>query len=218
MLLRPWLIRTELGDLLLMTNCRGWPAPPVHTLGPGCACWNRHVAGAFRVVPGNCETGVLRHCPHDTRAYIVIVGSVAVLRGSVGRRVHLCGFCSARIARGAVTCTHKQVREETFSWCRRWGKSPLRPRRYGEKTALVAGGRSFSFNLLEAQSNAFANGLVEAGVASGDIVTLYGPNSWQARSLNHGQGAVGALPRASRRLQAAARRAVRGQCIDHRIG
>jgi long-chain acyl-CoA synthetase len=55
---------------------------------------------------------------------------------------------------------------------------PAAARRYGEKTALVADGRSFSFKDLEAQSNAFANGLAAAGVAPGDIVTLYGPNSW----------------------------------------
>ena len=56
---------------------------------------------------------------------------------------------------------------------------PEAGRRYGDKTALLIDGRSFSFNALEAQSNAFANGLVEAGVAPGDVVTLYGPNSWQ---------------------------------------
>jgi long-chain acyl-CoA synthetase len=56
---------------------------------------------------------------------------------------------------------------------------PVAARKYGDKAALVVDGRSFSFNTLEAQSNAFANGLVAAGVAPGDIVTLYGPNSWQ---------------------------------------
>jgi long-chain acyl-CoA synthetase len=56
---------------------------------------------------------------------------------------------------------------------------PEAARRYGDKTALVIEGRSFSFNELEAKSNAFANGLVAAGIAPGDTVTLYGPNSWQ---------------------------------------
>jgi long-chain acyl-CoA synthetase len=56
---------------------------------------------------------------------------------------------------------------------------PEAARRYGDKTALIADGRSFSFNALEAQSNAFANGLAAAGIAPGDTVTLYGPNSWQ---------------------------------------
>jgi len=56
---------------------------------------------------------------------------------------------------------------------------PEAARRYGDKTALVIDGRSFSFSELEAASNSFANGLAHAGVTPGDIVTLYGPNSWQ---------------------------------------
>ncbi len=45
---------------------------------------------------------------------------------------------------------------------------PEAARRYGDKTALVIDGRSFSFNALEAKSNAFANGLAAAGIAPGD--------------------------------------------------
>ena len=56
---------------------------------------------------------------------------------------------------------------------------PFAARRYGDKTALVSDGRSFSFNELDTLSNAFANGLVAAGIKPGDTVTLYGPNSWQ---------------------------------------
>jgi long-chain acyl-CoA synthetase len=56
---------------------------------------------------------------------------------------------------------------------------PFAARRYGDKAALVSDGRSFSFKELEAKSNAFANGLVAAGIKPGDTVTLYGPNSWQ---------------------------------------
>ena len=56
---------------------------------------------------------------------------------------------------------------------------PFAARRYGGKTALVSDGRSFTFNELEVSSNAFANGLVAAGIRPGDTVTLYGPNSWQ---------------------------------------
>ena len=56
---------------------------------------------------------------------------------------------------------------------------PYAARRYADKTALIADGRSFSFNELEALSNAFANGLLAAGVDAGDRITLYGPNSWQ---------------------------------------
>ena len=56
---------------------------------------------------------------------------------------------------------------------------PFAARRYGDKTALVIDGRSFTFDELEAKSNAFANGLVGAGIEPGDAVALYGPNSWQ---------------------------------------
>jgi long-chain acyl-CoA synthetase len=56
---------------------------------------------------------------------------------------------------------------------------PAAARRYGDKIALIIDGRTFSFNALEAASNAFANGLAHRGVGPGDIVTLYGPNSWQ---------------------------------------
>jgi long-chain acyl-CoA synthetase len=70
---------------------------------------------------------------------------------------------------------------------------PAAARRYGHKTALVVDGRSFTFNALEAKSNAFANGLVEAGVAPGDIVTLYGPNSWQWLVAYYGTAKTGAV-------------------------
>jgi long-chain acyl-CoA synthetase len=56
---------------------------------------------------------------------------------------------------------------------------PFAARRYGDKIALIADGRSLTFNELDALSNAFANGLAAAGVRAGDTVTLYGPNSWQ---------------------------------------
>ena len=56
---------------------------------------------------------------------------------------------------------------------------PYAARRYGGKTALVSDGARFTFSDLEAKSNAFANGLVAAGIKPGDTVTLYGPNSWQ---------------------------------------
>ena len=70
---------------------------------------------------------------------------------------------------------------------------PVAARRYGDKAALVIDGRSFSFNDLESLSNAFANGLVEAGVAPGDIVTLYGPNSWQWLVAYYGISKTGAV-------------------------
>jgi long-chain acyl-CoA synthetase len=70
---------------------------------------------------------------------------------------------------------------------------PYAARRYGDKKALVADGRSFSFNELEALSNAFANGLAAAGVAAGDRVTLYGPNSWQWVVAYYGIAKTGAV-------------------------
>ncbi|NJO24447.1 MAG: AMP-binding protein, partial [Sphingomonadales bacterium] len=73
------------------------------------------------------------------------------------------------------------------------GAAPEAARRYGDKTALVVGERKFSFNELEAKSNAFANGLAAAGIAPGDIVTLYGPNSWQWLVAYYGIAKTGAV-------------------------
>jgi long-chain acyl-CoA synthetase len=70
---------------------------------------------------------------------------------------------------------------------------PEAARRYGDKAALITGGRTLSFNDLDAQSNAFANGLVAAGIAPGDIVTLYGPNSWQWLVAYYGIAKTGAV-------------------------
>ena len=56
---------------------------------------------------------------------------------------------------------------------------PYAARRNGGNTALATDGSHFTFTDLEAKSNAFANGLVAAGIEPGDTVTLYGPNSWQ---------------------------------------
>ncbi len=52
-------------------------------------------------------------------------------------------------------------------------------RRYGEKTALVSGGREFSFHELNELSGRLANGLRDLGVAPGDRVSLYSQNSWE---------------------------------------
>ena len=54
---------------------------------------------------------------------------------------------------------------------------PYASRRYGDSTALVVGGDQLTYRQLDRASNAFANGLVGAGVKPGDRVTLYGPNS-----------------------------------------
>jgi len=52
-------------------------------------------------------------------------------------------------------------------------------RRYGNKAAVFSEGRSLSFSELDAGANAFANGLISAGLQAGDTVTLWGPNSLQ---------------------------------------
>ena len=56
---------------------------------------------------------------------------------------------------------------------------PEASRRFGDKTALVVEGETFSFHDLEARSNRVANGLVSIGVEPGDRVTLYGANCWE---------------------------------------
>ena len=56
---------------------------------------------------------------------------------------------------------------------------PAAARQFGDKTALVFDGRSFSFNELNEKSNRLANGLNSIGVEAGDRVTLYSQNCWQ---------------------------------------
>ena len=56
---------------------------------------------------------------------------------------------------------------------------PRAARAFGDRTALVADGRSFSFRQLDELSNALAASLVRLGVNPGDRVTLYAPNSWE---------------------------------------
>ena len=61
-----------------------------------------------------------------------------------------------------------------------WGEVlPKAARRFGDKTALVIEGRSFSFRDLDELSDALAGNLVKLGVKPGDRVTLYAPNSWE---------------------------------------
>ncbi len=50
---------------------------------------------------------------------------------------------------------------------------------YGDKAALAFGGRSFSFNDLDAMSGSIANGLAARNIAAGDRVTLYAQNCWE---------------------------------------
>ena len=56
---------------------------------------------------------------------------------------------------------------------------PAAARQFGDKTALVTGGRRFSFHELNQLSNRLADSLRGIGVEAGDRVTLYAPNSWE---------------------------------------
>jgi long-chain acyl-CoA synthetase len=51
--------------------------------------------------------------------------------------------------------------------------------RFGERTALVIDGRSFSFAELDSASNRLARALVGLGIGKGDRVSLFGNNSWR---------------------------------------
>jgi long-chain acyl-CoA synthetase len=51
--------------------------------------------------------------------------------------------------------------------------------RHPAKTALIAGGREFSYAALDDLCARAAAGLRARGVQPGQVVTLYGPNSWQ---------------------------------------
>jgi long-chain acyl-CoA synthetase len=51
--------------------------------------------------------------------------------------------------------------------------------KYGDKTALIADNKTFSFRELDRLSNALAISLSKLGVAPGDRVTLYATNSWE---------------------------------------
>lgn len=51
--------------------------------------------------------------------------------------------------------------------------------KFGDKSALIAGSRTFSYRELDKLSNRLASTLGASGLASGDRVTLYGENSWE---------------------------------------
>ncbi len=56
---------------------------------------------------------------------------------------------------------------------------PNAARKYGDKTALIIGDRSFGFAELNTLSNRLANSLHGLGVEAGDRVTLYSGNCWE---------------------------------------
>jgi long-chain acyl-CoA synthetase len=70
---------------------------------------------------------------------------------------------------------------------------PVAAQRFGTRTALLVGDRSFSFDDLEALSSRVANGLAAAGVEPGDRVALYGPNCWEWLVAYYGIAKTGAV-------------------------
>ena len=70
---------------------------------------------------------------------------------------------------------------------------PASADQFGDKTALVADGRRFSFTELNELSNRLANGLRGVGVEAGDRVTLYAPNSWEWVVSYHAIHKLGAV-------------------------
>jgi len=65
--------------------------------------------------------------------------------------------------------------------------------RFGDRTALAIGERTFSFAELDRLANRMANALVGLGVAPGDRVTLYSPNCWEWLVAYYGALKAGAV-------------------------
>jgi long-chain acyl-CoA synthetase len=66
-------------------------------------------------------------------------------------------------------------------------------KKYGDRIALVTGGREFSFRDLDGLAGALAQNLVKLGVKPGDRVTLYAPNSWEWIVSYYGALKTGAI-------------------------
>jgi long-chain acyl-CoA synthetase len=70
---------------------------------------------------------------------------------------------------------------------------PAAAAKYRDKTALIAGNRTFSFRELDELSNALAASLTKLAVAPGDRVTLYAANSWEWLVSYYGTLKAGAV-------------------------
>jgi long-chain acyl-CoA synthetase len=70
---------------------------------------------------------------------------------------------------------------------------PAAAAKFGDKTALIASDRTFSFSDLDQISNAFALSLTKLGIAPGDRVTLYAANSWEWLISYYGSLKTGAV-------------------------
>jgi long-chain acyl-CoA synthetase len=65
--------------------------------------------------------------------------------------------------------------------------------RYGDRIALVADGSELTFREIDSLSATLAANLVKQGVAPGDRVTLYAPNSWEWIVSYYGALRAGAI-------------------------
>jgi long-chain acyl-CoA synthetase len=65
--------------------------------------------------------------------------------------------------------------------------------RFGAKAALIAGGRTFTYQALDDMCGRVAAGLHELGVRPGDRVSLYSPNRWEWVVAYHGALRAGAV-------------------------
>jgi long-chain acyl-CoA synthetase len=65
--------------------------------------------------------------------------------------------------------------------------------RFGAKAALVAGGRTLTYQVLDDMCGRVAGGLHELGVRPGDRVSLYSPNRWEWVVAYHGALRAGAV-------------------------
>jgi long-chain acyl-CoA synthetase len=64
---------------------------------------------------------------------------------------------------------------------------------FGDRIALVDGDREFCFRDIDGLSGTLAHNLVQRGVAPGDRVTLYAPNSWECIVSYYGALKAGAI-------------------------
>ena len=66
-------------------------------------------------------------------------------------------------------------------------------RRFGSKTALIAGDRTLTYQALDDLCDRVAGGLHEIGVRPGDRVSLYSPNRWEWVVAYHAALRAGAV-------------------------
>ena len=70
---------------------------------------------------------------------------------------------------------------------------PFAARRYPDKVALVIGEKRFTYGELDTMSRRIAAALQRRGIGDGDIVSLYGQNSWEWIVGYHGALRAGAV-------------------------